>query len=711
MSNQNQGFRVGAPNAESIQRRNLQLQQWNGSDTDQIDPMKARNNLIQFQLKFMFLDSVAQQDAEEVKKLLALGVDVNYTNTDGISALHQVCIDGNEEIAEILLKHNPSINAPDNDGWTPLHAAAQCGFTDLARILLEAGADIACVDNEGQLPIDKAEEDDMSQLLAGWMRKRGVNLEQVRTAEERALRDACDKAVRSRTTDLEVVTVDGASILHCAAAKGLPDCITMLCRAGISMNLQDYDGWTPLHAAARWAQPEAIVALIENGADIHIVNTFAETPLDIADEDVLDMLKEYYDSSPARTRPVVPGVGKFLKPDLPDKTLVQPIMKGSRKLRENKENQPVKLSKTIEEAKKEAEVNEVKEAPPAQKPKPRSRFEPAAAVENKPGPAGPAWAARRNAPEKNAPEKAASSDNLNTPKKRPWAEKRAAPAPAVVEPATPNKLSPDIDSAAKRPAIPTINTDDTKCSRDGSDVNKAEVVRKTVSRQKRNERRSTQAVNMEDLVPAAKEVKPSDEPTKEPASTPMVNGPDTPGDAKKRHAPVTVQITDAGTLAWDSKKSPEGDTPSPVTTESASDKAEVVRKKVARRKRDERRSTQHVSQEDLPSTPNKQQPDAAASEEGTSSKDKEDHLAKELELERLRYEESAAALARNQEDLRKRENKINTLEKENETMRKKITDLEEDLRRLHQVNNDNQRLRDENAALIRVIGKLSRNPL
>ena len=45
----------------------------------------------------------------------------------------QVCIDGNAEIAEILLRAGPNINAPDNDGWTPLHAAAQCGYTDLAR--------------------------------------------------------------------------------------------------------------------------------------------------------------------------------------------------------------------------------------------------------------------------------------------------------------------------------------------------------------------------------------------------------------------------------------------------------------------------------------------------------------------------------------------------------------------------------------------------
>ena len=51
-----------------------------------------------------------------------------------------------------------------------------------------------------------------------------------------------------------------------------------------------------------------------------------------------------------------------------------------------------------------------------------------------------------------------------------------------------------------------------------------------------------------------------------------------------------------------------------------------------------------------------------------------------MELERKRYNESAEALARNQEDLRKREVKIASLEKENEAMKKKMADLEEDLR-------------------------------
>ena len=178
----------------------------------------------------------------------------------------------------------------------------------------------------------------------------------------------------------------------------------------------------------------------------------AETPLDIADEDVLDMLKEYYDRSPAMSRPVVPGMEKFLKPVLPDRATLQPIMKGSRKLRENKENEPEKLSKVITEPKKEVSVSElfkefnlhvcnlynvfavycsesdhpVLQAVPA--PKSRGRFEPAAAVENKPGPANN----RNRAPEKDTPAAAAEPAEP----KRTWAAKRVPP-PAVVEPVTP----------------------------------------------------------------------------------------------------------------------------------------------------------------------------------------------------------------------------------------------------------------------------------
>jgi len=344
----NEVLSVGAPTAQVLARRNDQLRRWDESATAAIDLDNPKLNKIRFEKKFMFLDSVTQQDVDEVKELLRLDVDVNHTNPDGISALHQVSIDGNVEIAKILLENNAFIDALDNDGWSPLHACAQCGFTELARLLLESGANVATVDNEGELPIDKAEEHDMRELLSTWMRRRSIDINTVRTAEEQELLLCCEKVVNSRDKKLEAVTIDGATILHCAAAKGLPDIITMLARAGVDLNVQDNDGWTALHAAAHWCQPEAIEALIQYGADLFVVNTFAENALDISDEDVKDMLQTFYNRAPRNTAPLnVPGVGKFLNPKLPDISQVEPIIKGSRAKRkkENKENEPQKLAK------------------------------------------------------------------------------------------------------------------------------------------------------------------------------------------------------------------------------------------------------------------------------------------------------------------------------------------------------------------------------
>ena len=72
------------------------------------------------------------------------------------------------------------------------------------------------------------------------------------------------------------------------------------------------------------------------------------------------MLKEYYDRNPARSKPLVPGVERFIRPTLPDRSEVNSIMKGSRRARENKENRPEKLPRTEEPPKKKEEpVNDV----------------------------------------------------------------------------------------------------------------------------------------------------------------------------------------------------------------------------------------------------------------------------------------------------------------------------------------------------------------
>ncbi|PNI15068.1 PPP1R12C isoform 3 [Pan troglodytes] len=145
---------------------------------------------------------------------------LDSTNADGISALHQACIDENLEVVRFLVEQGATVNQADNEGWTPLHVAASCGYLDIARYLLSHGANIAAVNSDGDLPLDLAESDAMEGLLKAEIARRGVDVEAAKRAEEELLLHdtrcwlnggAMPEARHPRT---------GASALHVAAAKG-----------------------------------------------------------------------------------------------------------------------------------------------------------------------------------------------------------------------------------------------------------------------------------------------------------------------------------------------------------------------------------------------------------------------------------------------------------------------------------------------------------
>ncbi|KTF85908.1 hypothetical protein cypCar_00043574, partial [Cyprinus carpio] len=112
-------------------------------------------------------------DREEVAELLRQGADINHANVDGLTALHQACIDENSDMVEFLVESGSDVNRGDNEGWTPLHAAASCGFIQITKYLIEHGAHVGAVNSEGELPLDVATEDVMSRLLKAEIKKQG----------------------------------------------------------------------------------------------------------------------------------------------------------------------------------------------------------------------------------------------------------------------------------------------------------------------------------------------------------------------------------------------------------------------------------------------------------------------------------------------------------------------------------------------------------
>ncbi|XP_050440245.1 protein phosphatase 1 regulatory subunit 12C isoform X3 [Adelges cooleyi] len=273
-------------------KRAEQLKRWEESDTNQQSPVRKNIKTVSFPIDCAFLASVASGDKNEVNSLLYLTADINAANADGLTALHQACIDDNLDMVEFLVEHGADVNRGDKEGWTPLHATASCGFLSIAKYLLENGAEVSAINCDQELPIDIAESEEMRQLLHQYLREAGVDCDDARNKEERLmLKDAREWISSNQFGDSPHATT-GAMAIHVAAAKGYIKVLELLIQAGADVNCHDYDGWTPLHAAAYWGQKEACEILVEHFCDIKKKNFVGQTAYDVSDEEMKDLLDE-----------------------------------------------------------------------------------------------------------------------------------------------------------------------------------------------------------------------------------------------------------------------------------------------------------------------------------------------------------------------------------------------------------------------------------
>ncbi|CAL1296234.1 unnamed protein product [Larinioides sclopetarius] len=246
----------------------------------------AKKYKVHFVPSVMLLEAAARNDVEEVRRLLMLGVSPDSTNEDGLTALHQCCIDDSEEMMKLLLEFGANVNAKDSEQWTPLHAAATCGHLHLVRYLITKGADLLAVNADGNMPYDICEDENTLDYIESEMAKKGITQEMIdetrAISEKRMLSDL--KYLLEEGGDIEYRDHQGATPLHIAAANGYVTVVEFILDNHGSTNVCDNDMWQPIHAAACWGHPDVIEMLVMAGADLSAKTKNGETPFDICED-------------------------------------------------------------------------------------------------------------------------------------------------------------------------------------------------------------------------------------------------------------------------------------------------------------------------------------------------------------------------------------------------------------------------------------------
>lgn len=177
--------------------------------------------------------AIKRGDIDQIERHIFWKTDINQTNIDGQTPLHESAKAGRMVAAKLLLKNGADLNKLNSDGQTVLYVALQNGRTQLADLLIEKF-------NAGFDPTE-----------------------------------TLFKIVRDNVHDRDV--------------------IRFLMYRGADMNAHDADGDTPLIIAIKNQQRLIAKHLIENNADVNFANKAGQLPLAIAEQinnpDLISLLK------------------------------------------------------------------------------------------------------------------------------------------------------------------------------------------------------------------------------------------------------------------------------------------------------------------------------------------------------------------------------------------------------------------------------------
>ena len=201
-----------------------------------IEPVKTKENKPE-----SLLDLAEKGDVAGIESMLKVDIDLDESDSDGLTALHVAARSGETAIVETLIRRGATVDAPDSGGRTALLLAVRNGHGGPAAALVAAGADISRADAAELSPAE-------------------------------ALLSAPTSLVPSVVTPANVdsPSVDGEPLLHAAASRGLTGHVAALLDAGADPSAKDAMGRTAVDAALAGnvgtKQCESAAVLLKRGS-------------------------------------------------------------------------------------------------------------------------------------------------------------------------------------------------------------------------------------------------------------------------------------------------------------------------------------------------------------------------------------------------------------------------------------------------------------
>ena len=228
------------------------------------------------------IHAVTSRDTAIVRALIDAGAALDYATPGSATPLTAAITAGDVAMAKLLLDAGARGDKRDGLGMVPLLLTATNGHTDIARLILRdstipvTGYHLGAAASSGDsvlvhLMLDRNADVNYGNGYALYAAARGCSEHDTHSAIALLL-----------ARGFKPVDRPYGSIMHTAAERCPPETVTMLLKAGASLNTQDFRGATPLVYAVQKGRLENVQALLAAKADLTIRTRDGMTAVDYA---------------------------------------------------------------------------------------------------------------------------------------------------------------------------------------------------------------------------------------------------------------------------------------------------------------------------------------------------------------------------------------------------------------------------------------------